>query len=274
MTSSRSSLRTSSTRSARCRRRRSQRPGVGERRPPTSRRSRPGRAPRGSPGTAGSTCPPPSTWLAHAEGVAVGVVAVRAPASPRHRWACSVGRRSSARRRRGAGAGGGARRAVAAPARPARTARHAVDHRVVVEVAGGDEHEVGRPVVRASKNAAISSRSMASMRLERAEHLAARAGGRGTAPRAASVCTRSSGSSSAMRSSSRMTWRSASTSSAPERRRRSTTSPRSSRPEGQLPRRQPGVERGVLAGGEGVHLAADGVDRLGDLAGRAVARCP
>ena len=37
---------------------------------------------------------------------------------------------------------------------------------------------------------------------------------------------------------------------------------------------QPGVVRGVLPRGEGVHLAADGVDGLGDLAGRCGARCP
>ena len=45
----------------------------------TSTPSRPGPAPRGSPGTAGSTCPPPSTWLATDEGVAVVVVAGEAP---------------------------------------------------------------------------------------------------------------------------------------------------------------------------------------------------
>ncbi len=37
----------------------------------------------------------------------------------------------------------------------------------------------------------------------------------------------------------------------------------------ELPRRQPRVVRGVLLGGEGVHLASDRVDRLGDLAGAA-----
>ena len=53
-----------------------------------------------------------------------------------------------------------------------------------------------------------------------------------------------------------------------------TTSASSVEPEAELAGRQPGVEGGVLAGGEGVHLAADGVDRLGDLARRARARCP
>ena len=38
--------------------------------------------------------------------------------------------------------------------------------------------------------------------------------------------------------------------------------------------RQPGVERGVLARGEGVEVAADGVDRLGDGTGPSGSRCP
>ena len=40
-------------------------------------------------------------------------------------------------------------------------------------------------------------------------------------------------------------------------------------PEDELPGREARVVRRVLLGGEGVHLAAHGVDRLGDLGGRA-----
>ena len=74
-------------------------------------------------------------------------------------------------------------------------------------------------------------------------------------------------------SSSRMTWRSLSTSSS-----RSagavSTSPRISRPEVEGAGRQARVVGGVLLRGEGVHVAADAVDRLGDVAGACGPRCP
>ena len=86
-------------------------------------------------------------------------------------------------------------------------------------------------------------------------------------------CTQSPGSSSVIAISSRMTPRSASTSSCADQRAGQHVA---DDVDGQ---RQVGVEHprvvaGVLLGREGVHLAADRVDRGGDVQGAAPLRCP
>ena len=94
-------------------------------------------------------------------------------------------------------------------------------------------------------------------------------GGRGRA--AAELCSAASseGSSACIRISSRMTCRSASR-SAGRRAGRHMMSERMSRPKREVLGQQPDVEGGVLLGGEGVEVAADLVDRLGDGRGRSV----
>ena len=174
-------------------------------------------------------------------------------------------------------AGAGGRRALgqlaAAPA-PSKPCAHGVDHRVVVEAAGGGDHQRWPGRYQRSKNAAMSSRVMASTVGIVAEHLAAErvVGEQRLGQRACAPGPRAS--SRFMRISSRITCRSASTSCGPERRRGEHVGEDLER---RAPIRscgQPGVEGGVLPGGEGVHLAADRVDRLGDLAGRCASRCP
>ena len=64
-----------------------------------------------------------------------------------------------------------------------------------------------------------------------------------------------------------MTWRSALHVGVAQRRVRVSTSPSRSSPTDSARRRQPRVVRRVLLRGEGVHVAADAIDRLGDLRG-------
>ena len=184
------------------------------------------------------------------------------------RWACSVGRsthRRAARRRPAgrlaAGSRAGARRRRSRPATRS-------THLVVVEVAGRGHHEVGRPVPVRRGTPAMSSRAMRLDRVARLPSTSRPSGWSGNSASCRARCgTRSSGASSFMRISSRITWRSASTSSG-RNAGAHTHVGRAGR--GRRPSsvgRQPRVERGVLLGGEGVHLAADGVDRLGDARG-------
>ena len=217
--------------------------------------------------------PPPSTWLAHGQGPAVGRRrGGRGCASPRHRWACSVsscshldGRPPTAAGRR-ARSGTLAGRRVAEGARPPR--------RPPRRGRGGRRRR--RPSRRAGTSGRRSRRCRRGPGPRRWRSRPAPRGPSGWSRNTASAAACGPGpraSRGSCRISSRITWRSDSMSSA-----RSagavSTSPSRSRAELELLGAAGGVVRGVLLGGEGVHLAADRVDRLGELAGRCGPRCP
>ena len=249
-------------------------PARRRRRRPTapSTRRRPGPAARGSRRTAGSTCRRRGTWLSDVERLAVGVLA-RAPTGSRGRGGparCAADGTASGHDvgRRCAPASG---RSPPAPAQAKRALHLGHDGRrgrrrpaTATTIAAGRYQR--------SKNWRTSSAVMA-LTVSRSPAVSRPSGWSGNSDSYSSVWARSSGLSSSMSSSSRMTWRSLST-SASRSAGAVSTSPRISRPRPTAPRRQPRVVGRVLLRGEGVHVAADPVDRLGDLRGPSGPRCP
>ena len=117
---------------------------------------------------------------------------------------------------------------------------------------------------------------VAGQRLDRLDGAGDRAAQRASRPQACAakrLCTTSSGSSSCIAISSRITSRSASTSSAREQRAGDHVAEHVDG-QRQVLVEDPGVEAGVLLGGEGVELTADRVERDRDVQRRALARCP
>ena len=204
--------------------------------------------------------PPPRTWFVTSSASRSASSRAR-PRKPRATWACSLRRRStttgwssaSGATRAGAGAGGaaGKRRATSAT-----TASWSTSPATATTIADG---RYQRP-----KNSRTSSGVMAST--DAALPAVSRPRGwSGNSASASRRWTTSSGRSSSMASSSRMTWRSLSMS--PSRSAGSDEHVTEELDdERQVLGRNPAVVRGVLLCREGVDVAADPVDRRGDVA--------
>ena len=147
------------------------------------------------------------------------------------------------------------------PPAPGRTARRLAPTIASCSMARRPPPHRRRAIPLGEERANVVDAAMALDRVDAARGLAARAGGRGTAPRRRACAPGPRACPRPCASSSRMTWRSASTSSS---RSAGCGEHVAEQVEAELdmPRRQPRVVRGVLLRGEGVHVAADAVDRL------------